>query len=258
MFKEAYTRLSEDGAICIFPEGTSHDRPDFIRLKAGLAFMTLGAMAEYKCKNVKIVPIGLNYFKREEFRSEVVVEVGLPFEVPTEWAEEFKIDKRSPTEKLLNVVESRMKSVTYHAPSMEELKAIFLFRNVYIPKNIVLSPTAKSELSKRFVKGYNKLKEKEELKALMVKGCSYIREIEEIALNDEEIVNSEFKQEKMKRKFLKSVLLFFIFLILVTPGLLIVLPFIVYVRREAEKERIIVSKVKYFRRNQKMQIKLKH
>lgn len=245
MFKEAYSRLVEDGAICIFPEGTSHDRPDFIRLKAGLAFMALGAMAEFKCKNVKIVPIGLNYFKREEFRSEVVVEIGLPFEVPSEWAIEFKTDKRSPTEKLLNVVESRMKSVTYHAPTMEELKAIFLFRNVYIPKNITLSPTAKCELSKRFVKGYNKLKEIEELKSIMIKGCNYIREIEEIALTDEEIVNSEFKQEKMKRKFMKSVLLFLTFLLLVTPGLLIVIPFIIYVRREAEKERIIVSFIKF-------------
>jgi glycerol-3-phosphate O-acyltransferase/dihydroxyacetone phosphate acyltransferase len=106
LFKEAYKRLSEDGCICIFPEGTSHDRTDFLKLKAGIALMTLGAMAEGKCKNVNIVPVGLNYFKREEFRSEVVIEFGKPFEVPREWSDLFKTNKRDATEKLLKEVES--------------------------------------------------------------------------------------------------------------------------------------------------------
>jgi glycerol-3-phosphate O-acyltransferase/dihydroxyacetone phosphate acyltransferase len=106
LFKSAYQRLAENGCICIFPEGTSHDRTEFLKLKAGIALMTLGAMAEHDCKPVKICPVGLNYFKRDEFRSEVVIEFGTPFEVPLEWASEYKTNKRHATEKLLVEIEA--------------------------------------------------------------------------------------------------------------------------------------------------------
>lgn len=106
LFKDAYRRLSENGCICIFPEGTSHDRTDFIKLKAGIALMALGAMSEGKCSNVRILPVGLNYFKREEFRSEVNIEFGKAFEIPKEWGELYKTNKRDATEKLLIEIEA--------------------------------------------------------------------------------------------------------------------------------------------------------
>jgi len=105
LFKEAYKRLANNGCIAIFPEGTSHDRTEFIKLKAGIALMSLGAMAENDCKRVNIVPVGLNYFKRDEFRSEVIIEFGKPFEVPDEWAELYKTNKRESIEHLLKEVE---------------------------------------------------------------------------------------------------------------------------------------------------------
>lgn len=241
LFKEAYNILSNNGCICIFPEGTSHDRPDFIKLKAGIAFMSLGAMAEHNCKNVKIVPVGLNYFNREKFRSDVNIEFGKPFEVPTQWAEEFKTNKRDVTEKLLKEVESRMKAVTLIAPTIEELRSVLLFRNVYVPKSLKLSPTQVSELNKRFIKGYSMLKEEPECKAMLSSGADYIREIDELGLDDKDVLSTEFEQKKMKRKFILSVVMFICFLLFVTPMLLIVLPFIIYVRKVAEKERIAVS-----------------
>jgi glycerol-3-phosphate O-acyltransferase/dihydroxyacetone phosphate acyltransferase len=105
LFKEAYQRLGDDGCICIFPEGTSHDRTEFLKLKAGIALMTLGAMSENKCKPVKIVPVGLNYFNRDQMRSEVIVEFGKAFEIPSEWGVEYSTNKRQATERLLNEIE---------------------------------------------------------------------------------------------------------------------------------------------------------
>ena len=105
LFKEAYQRLGDDGCICIFPEGTSHDRTEFLKLKAGIALMTLGAMSEKKSKPVKIVPVGLNYFKRDQMRSEVIIEFGKAFEIPVEWGDEYLSNKRLATEKLLNEIE---------------------------------------------------------------------------------------------------------------------------------------------------------
>ena len=62
-------------------------------------------MSEFNSENVKIVPVGLNYFNRHKFRSEVIIEFGKAFEIPRSWAEEFKIDKKEATEKLLKEIE---------------------------------------------------------------------------------------------------------------------------------------------------------
>ena len=80
-------------------------RTDFSNLKAGIALMAFFAIVEGKCKNIKILPVGLNYFKREEFRSIVNIEFGKAFEIPSEWAELYKTNKREATEKLLIEIE---------------------------------------------------------------------------------------------------------------------------------------------------------
>lgn len=67
--------------------------------------MALGAMSEFNTENVKIVPVGLNYFNRHQFRSEVIIEFGKAFEVPRSWADEFKTNKKEATEKLLKEIE---------------------------------------------------------------------------------------------------------------------------------------------------------
>ena len=56
--------------------------------------MALGAMSEFNTENIKIVPVGLNYFNRNKFRSEVIIEFGKAFEIPREWADEFKTNKK--------------------------------------------------------------------------------------------------------------------------------------------------------------------
>jgi len=245
--KKQLTFLNKNGTICIFPEGTSHDRTDFIKLKAGIAMMALDAMVDWKkktgeYKNVKILPVGLNYFKREEFRSEVIIEFGKAFVVPSEWSDEYLVNKRETSEKLLKEVEFQMKSVvSLRAPTYEELRAILLLRKIYIPKEVKLSPVQHAELCKRFAKGYDKLKETEETKQKIKIINDYIREIDEIGMTDSEIKNIEFKQSKMKRKFLFSVLMFFISLVFIFPGVVIFLPFVFYIQKKAEKERILAK-----------------
>jgi glycerol-3-phosphate O-acyltransferase/dihydroxyacetone phosphate acyltransferase len=240
LFKSVYERLAEDGCICIFPEGTSHDRTDFIKLKAGIALMTLGAMSEYNCKNVKIVPVGLNYFKRDEFRSEVVIEFGKPFEVPSEWAENFKTNKREATETLLKEIESRMKAVTLTAPSYKELKSLFLVRKLYVPTDVKLSPTQYNELCKRFSKGYQKLKDHKETQNIVSKVNRYINELENTGINDHEVKKIDFNYVWIVRKTFWSFILFYVYVILCLPSIFILCPFAYLVRLKAEKERIIV------------------
>ena len=47
----------------IFPEGGSHDQTKILTLKNGIAKMTLATMSKHPDLDVKIIPVGLNYYR---------------------------------------------------------------------------------------------------------------------------------------------------------------------------------------------------
>lgn len=204
--------------------------------------MALGAMNEHGCKNVQIVPVGLNYFQREKFRSEVIVEYGRAFEVPTEWAKEFTTNKRQVTENLLKEIESRMKSVTLRAPTFNELRSIHMLREIYVPKEVKLTPLQHSELCKRFVKGYEAVKDEPEVKEILTELNLYIREIDEIGITDEIVKNNYYSQGHIYKDSLIRFLLFCLSVIIGFPGFCIFAPIGVYIKSKAESERIAALK----------------
>jgi 1-acyl-sn-glycerol-3-phosphate acyltransferase len=75
--------LASGEAVGIFPEGKSHDALKVDQVKTGAARMALQAVAQ-GAKGLKIVPLGLNYERKEQFRSSVWVQVGEPIDVG-EW-----------------------------------------------------------------------------------------------------------------------------------------------------------------------------
>jgi glycerol-3-phosphate O-acyltransferase/dihydroxyacetone phosphate acyltransferase len=204
--------------------------------------MALGAMSEHITENIKIVPVGLNYFNRNKFRSEVIIEFGRAFEVPREWAEEFKVNKKDSTEKLLKEIEFRMKAVTLTAPSFLELRSIFFIRKLYIPVDAHLSPAQFSELCKRFNKGYEKLKDREEIKPEMKKVQNYMEEIDFLGLTDSQVKKMDFSYSWLLRQTIMSIMMFSLFLIISLPGILLFVPAGLFIRNKAEKERIAAKK----------------
>lgn len=82
VYEYAWDMLCENGVIGIFPEGGSHDRTQMLPLKAGVSIMALGALArEKRPQKLYIMACGLKYFKPYQFRSQVILEFGKPFEV---------------------------------------------------------------------------------------------------------------------------------------------------------------------------------
>lgn len=117
--------LNNGGAIGIFPEGGSHDRTDFLPLKAGFSIMALGAMAANPDLDVKLVPVGLSYFHAHKFRSRAVVEFGEAISVDPKFVEMYKeggAKKREACGKLLEQVHDALRAVTLRAPDWETLQ----------------------------------------------------------------------------------------------------------------------------------------
>jgi glycerol-3-phosphate O-acyltransferase/dihydroxyacetone phosphate acyltransferase len=222
-------------------------------------------MSEYNTKNVKIVHVGLNYFNRDKFRSEVIIEFSKPYEVPSELAIMYKTDKKKATEILLSEIESRMKAVTLTAPSYKELRSILFIRKLYAPPDMKLSPNAYSILCRRFSKAYYQLKELPEAQNLMNEITKYIEVLENTGLMDHEVRCLDYSYGMMIRKYIFSMIMLILLLIFILPGILIAYPFVIYLRWKAEKERLLVIFINFFflfffllfRRRQKILIKLK-
>lgn len=97
---------------------------------AGVTLMALGAMSQYPGLDVKIVPVGLNYFHAHKFRSRAVIEFGPPLTISPHLVEMYKQgghEKRQACGKLLNTIYDALKSVTLNAESYETLMVRFFF-----------------------------------------------------------------------------------------------------------------------------------
>lgn len=134
-----------------------------------------------------------------------------------------------------------MKSVTLTAPSYQELRSLFLVRRLYVPSDAKLTPTQYNELCKRFSKGYEKLKDREETKVIMRRVNSYINELETTGINDHEVKNINFNYVWLVRKTFWSFVLFHVFLIICLPDIFILTPFAYLVQKKAEKERLLAK-----------------
>ena len=124
VYDAVFDKLSRGGCVGIYPEGGSHDRTELLPLKAGVAIMALGALANDPDCGLRIVPCGMNYFHAHKFRSRAVVEFGTPLEVPSQLVDEYKYgSRRDAIGRMLQMVYNALVSVTVTSPDYETLMA---------------------------------------------------------------------------------------------------------------------------------------
>ncbi|MES1165161.1 MAG: lysophospholipid acyltransferase family protein, partial [Verrucomicrobiota bacterium] len=81
-FARCRAELAAGGVLALFPVGTSHSDPQLRPLKTGAARIALSAEAEADGPlGVTIVPVGLAYERKTQFRSSVLLVVGEPLAV---------------------------------------------------------------------------------------------------------------------------------------------------------------------------------
>ena len=120
--------LVEGHAVGIFPEGKSHDAVQVEMVRSGVARIAVRAV-EQGASDLVIVPLGLNYSRKEQFRSSVSVQVGQPIEVE-KWLQESGEEGRKAVRALTQEVEERLKSVVVHLdepgwePLLEDLEVL--------------------------------------------------------------------------------------------------------------------------------------
>jgi glycerol-3-phosphate O-acyltransferase/dihydroxyacetone phosphate acyltransferase len=189
MFNAVYDHLGQGGALGIFPEGGSHDRTMLLPLKVGVCIMALGAMKKFPSCNVRLVPVGLNYFSQHRFNSRVLVKFGDPIEVDQEVKSDYLAGgerKREAVCNLLEKVQGALQEVTVCAPDWSMLKTFWTLRDLYTPSKRLLTMTSveKVLLAQAFASDYNRVKEDSAVVPLLERINKYSRKLHALGLKD--------------------------------------------------------------------------
>ncbi|CAM1502289.1 Fc.00g042730.m01.CDS01 [Cosmosporella sp. VM-42] len=225
VYEAVFSRLRNGGCVGIFPEGGSHDRTELLPLKAGVAIMALGTLAEAPDCGLKIVPVGMNYFHAHKFRSRAVVEFGAPFEIPSYLVELYRNNqRREAIGQVIDTVYQALSSVTVSAPDYDTLMMIQAARRLYNPTGKKLPLPVVVELNRRLAMGYERYKTDQRITSLSHNVKEYNSQLHYLNLKDHQVQYARMSILKVIALFIfRSIKLIFL-TICTIPGLLLFSP----------------------------------
>ena len=111
-FGRCFDYLGRGGTIMIFPEGTSVSERKLRPLKTGAARIALGAEARHNFQlGLQVVPVAINYFDPQRFRSDVLLNVAPPI-IVADFAAVYATDPEAAadqlTERIREALERRL------------------------------------------------------------------------------------------------------------------------------------------------------
>lgn len=131
-FAECYRVLEKGNAIGIFPEGTSLDVPRLLPLKTGAARIVFEAEENNDFKlGVKVIPVGLHFFERHIFRSDVLVQVGYPID-PAQWFDIYRTDSAAAVHALTDQVDESLRALTRNLKENQDGRLFEQLRRIYV------------------------------------------------------------------------------------------------------------------------------
>lgn len=188
VYEAVFSRIKNGGCVGIFPEGGSHDRTELLPIKAGVAIMALGALAEAPECGLKIVPVGMNYFHAHKFRSRAVVEFGTPFEIPPHVIEQYQNNqRREAIGQVIDTVYQALSAVTVSAPDYDTLMVIQAARRLYNPTGKKLPLPVVVELNRRLAMGYERYKNDERIASISASVKNYNKQLRYLNLKDHQV-----------------------------------------------------------------------
>ncbi|KKZ62835.1 hypothetical protein EMCG_02830 [[Emmonsia] crescens] len=197
MFDSVYRELCDGGCVGIFPEGGSHDRPNLLPLKAGVAIIALGTLARQPNCGLSIIPCGMNYFHPNKFRSRAVIEFGNPVQVHPDQIEAFKAGghlKRNAVGSLLETINDALAAVTQQAPDHETLMVIQATRRLYKPLRMKLPLPVVIELNRNLLKGYTRFKDEPKVLQLKKAISEYNNRLKALGILDHQVEWGDVEQ----------------------------------------------------------------
>jgi 1-acyl-sn-glycerol-3-phosphate acyltransferase len=108
----AAEHLAKGETVALFPEGKSHDLIRVEQVRSGAGRIAMQAI-ELGTRNLKILPVGINFERKEKFRSEIWVQIGEPIDA-NKWLADHNNDSHAAMRQLTTKIDECLKSLAIH------------------------------------------------------------------------------------------------------------------------------------------------
>jgi len=115
-FRAVHDALGKGRAVLIFPEGISHDEPYLAPLRTGAARIALDGARTAGVHGLVVVPVGLNFERKEWMRSRILVQIGEPISMDR-WTPD---DETTAVDELTAEIDARLRAVTLNYASADD------------------------------------------------------------------------------------------------------------------------------------------
>ncbi len=181
-FVAARKLLAGGGTIGICPEGVSHSERRLLPIKTGAARIALGAVSTGEVTDLKIVPAGLYYTSKTQFRSGVLLYFGQPIDVPPVSLDEEESIPRAAVRELSDRIEVALRDVILNAEQEEALQTISRAERIFSAEGDDESRESLAQelqLQQRFIKAYTVLRQRapERLRRLELRMSRFEQEL---------------------------------------------------------------------------------
>jgi 1-acyl-sn-glycerol-3-phosphate acyltransferase len=187
-FAQCRAELAAGSAVAVFPEGISYHEPELQPLKTGAARIALGAEAEHGPLGLHIVPVGLTFERKFQFRSRALLQVGNPIDVSAFRTPQGARDREAVRELTL-AIDAGLREVTLNFSSWEEAALVAQAAEVFAGGRGRLALRELAPLGRRFAEGYAALSRRDPARVARVVEVlrGYVDDLEREGLTDPEV-----------------------------------------------------------------------
>ncbi|KAK1948241.1 putative acyltransferase [Phytophthora citrophthora] len=230
MFEHTWKVLAGGNVMVLFPEGTSYTAPKMLSLRTGVVRAATGFAKHYD-QPIPIIPLGLNYFNKDHFRSQMTLEFGPPMTITPDMvqSEAFQQDEHGEVKRLTQELEERMHDVTLNASDFSTIHIAKVMRRLYLNTPGSIAANKEVRLTQHIINMLEKEPQDDEQKQWIAvcreKVLRYKEQLEKLRLKDQEVNMPVPQEQSLLKLFLERILYLLVLLPLATPGLLLNFPY---------------------------------
>jgi len=185
-FRACENILAAGGAVCLFPEGKSHDEPQLQPVRRGAARIFLRARERIGSPTA-VIPVGIHFESKRTFRSRVLVVFGRPVDVGGA-PEGAASDPEAQVDSLTRRFAEALKTLMPNVDSWGELEFVREIQFLFTGKREE-SLAAQARPVKRFLDAYRFYRDRESASVLRIreKWEVYRRQLARLGMTDREV-----------------------------------------------------------------------
>ncbi|TYZ59658.1 hypothetical protein PybrP1_005451 [[Pythium] brassicae (nom. inval.)] len=229
MFERTWQTLAAGELMLLFPEGTSYTAPKMLSLRTGVVRVAAGFVQHHN-QPIPIVPVGLTYFNKEHFRSQVMLEFGAPLVITPDdvQSEPFQRDDHAEVKRLTQLLERKMHAITLNAREVGTLRVARVMRRLFLNTSGLIAANQEVRLTQHIVTLLERedlaVDKKARVDAVRDKVKQYQDALERLRIKDQDLL-LPVQKHSVLQLFLERAVYLLVLLPLATPGLLINFPY---------------------------------